>query len=241
MSNWRDIWKESIEASRKTILENDRKEKIYFKILKEKYNSDKMVIFESGITYACLKNYNDAIAVYEQVSAETGLPVRHWRNVAAFFLEIANMKRHHCAMPESWEEKLLMGNKDSDYCRQWNSFFYLHTFVKLPPHIRYLAISSMSRIDSESEMAAIVFRTCMEVALKLLYPEYEEKKNLKLEDITNDLYNQKIITEPLKNRCDIIRKNGNSASHTGELCSNIEEIIIAFMYVMDFCNEKFGY
>ena len=35
----------------------------------------------------------------------------------------------------------------------------------------------MSRIDSEPEMAIVIFRTCLEDILKILYPkEYKEKE-----------------------------------------------------------------
>ncbi|MEE0999432.1 MAG: hypothetical protein UIH41_07215 [Treponemataceae bacterium] len=89
---WRKIWKESIMECQKAILSNDQKGKI-FKSLKEKYNDDKMVLFEEGISYECLKQYDKAVELYEQVSSEEkGLPVAHWRNRANIFLQRAKKK-----------------------------------------------------------------------------------------------------------------------------------------------------
>ena len=129
MSSWRDIWRESIEASRNTILKGG---KDYFSPLKETFQNDKMIDFEQGIAYDCLKDYDNAICIYEQVSFEIGLPVKHWRDVAAFFLELAKMKKHHCAMPDTLEEKLKMGSsaQSEDYRRQWNAFFLSSQFCK---------------------------------------------------------------------------------------------------------------
>ena len=123
-----------LEEFKKTITRNTilKGGKDYFSPLKETFQNDKMIDFEQGIAYDCLKDYDNAICIYEQVSFEIGLPVKHWRDVAAFFLELAKMKKHHCAMPDTLEEKLKMGSsaQSEDYRRQWNAFFLSSQFCK---------------------------------------------------------------------------------------------------------------
>ena len=93
MSEWRNIWRESIEASRRTIIE-DPKCKKFFEELCKKYPKDKMVLFEKAISLDWLKNYSDAIELYEKVSSENdGLPVEHWRDIASFLLERCKEKK----------------------------------------------------------------------------------------------------------------------------------------------------
>lgn len=237
MSEWKNIWKESIAASRLTVIK-DPKCKIFFKDLKDKYPDDKMVLFEQAISLDCLQKYNEAFELYEQVSSEqNGLPVKHWREIASFLMERCREKKAKCPRPETLQEILALGfrlnDRDLVYCYQWNSFYFLHSFINLPPHIRYLAISSTTRIDSEPEMSVIIFRACMEEAYKKLHPE-RPKSRTWLDDFIKD----SILLD--KYPSELIQKNGNKAIHEGELENSIEDIIVSFMKVMEYCNSEFS-
>ena len=186
-----------------------------------------MVDFEEGITFECLGLYDKAIQLYENLSnKEIGLPVEHWRKRAEFFLGRAKQKNNGRIYSDMFSDNFSTVDrrtKDALYEIQWTAFYELHSFVYLPNHIRYLAISSMSRIDSEPAMAIVIFRTCLEGLLKILYPnEYEEnekdKKNLgNLISILFDsgiLFTKKNKKADIKNdKCFIVKERGNFAAH----------------------------
>lgn len=261
MSEWRDIWKRSIETCQTAILAKDIDGKVFNKLrnTKEKdkyfqevypYKDDKMVDFEEGIAYECLKQYCKAIKLYEKVSSENnGLPVKHWRERATFFLERAKQKKQGRVVSEVLIENL---NLTDFFDVQWNSFYFLHSFVNLPNHIRYLAISSISRIDSEPQMAIVIFRTCMEEVLRQLYPaEYEKNRKLHndLDTFITGLYKGgTLFLEGDKNQLDLeselckeIRIRGNDAAHGNLVDYNNPSYLIDtlkfFLQLMDFANK----
>lgn len=103
----------------------------------------------------------------------------------------------------------------------------------------------MSRIDSEPEMAIVIFRTCLEDILKILYPkEYQEKEeNSKtLGPLIVNLFEANILFTKEKSNRDvkkdiafIIKKRGDDAAHGNEVDysqSYRSETIILFMQIM---------
>lgn len=240
---WRKIWKESIIECQKAILSNDQKGKI-FKSLKEKYNDDKMVLFEEGISYECLKQYDKAVELYEQVSSkENGLPVAHWRSRANIFLQRAKNKKSKCP---------ILGDLEED-CKPhviWNAFYYLHSYVYIPKHIRYMSISSIARVGSEPEMSIVIFRTCFEEILRFVYPEeykQNDKNNGGLKTLWGSLNDKTplfIGEDGIKEWGSEIIKRGNAAahgnSHGKEIDYNnayIEKSIIYFLKFMKKAND----
>ncbi len=238
MSEWKNIWRESIEASRRTIIE-DPKCKNFFKELCKKYPKDKMVLFEKAISLDWLKNYSDAIELYEKVSSENdGLPVEHWRDIASFLLERCKEKKEKRPLPNELKEFLAIGfngNRDLIYCYQWNAFYLLHNFTKLPAHVRYLAISSITRIDSEPEMSVIIFRSCMEESFKKLHPERKDTISW-----LDEFVKSSILPKEYIGLSNMLRKNGNKAIHHGEIENSIDDIIFSFVTMMKYCNEEFS-
>ena len=69
MSEWREIWKKSIETSQKSILIRDFVGELFDELRNEQdkedgtfpYKDDRMVDFEEGITFECLGLYDKAI------------------------------------------------------------------------------------------------------------------------------------------------------------------------------------
>jgi len=256
MSEWRNIWKRSIKVSQNAIKNKDKEGLLFQELRNEKdknenlsYKNDKMVEFEEGIACECLKLYDKAIRIYEIVaSKENGLPVKHWRDVAEIFLERCKQKRQGRIYAETFGDNFI--NKDISSAEtlkeiQWLAFYELHSFVFLPDHIRYLAISSMSRIDSEPAMAIVIFRTCLEGVIKILYPaEYEENENdeKSLGHLLGKLfYDKKLFTrENIKtkfedDKCYILKERGNDAAHGVDVDYNnkyLNETIILFVEIM---------
>lgn len=256
MLEWRRIWNKSIETSQEAVLKNDQKGKVFERLREwtdidgtQPYKNDKMVDFEEGISYECLKQYEKAIKLYEIVSSEEyGLPVEHWRKRANIFLQRALRKKAGCPRPDDIGE-------DCKPDTQWNAFYYLHSFVYIPHHIRYLAISSMSRVDSEPEMSIVIFRTCLEEIIRILHPnEYEihDKKKQSFGPLVQDLYNTKfLLTEndfsklqEEKTWCDKIIERGNAAAHGNNHGKPVdynpeyrESTIIYFIRIMQRTNE----
>lgn len=261
MSEWRDIWKRSVRVSQNAIKNKDVEGLLFQELRNEKdengnnpFKDDKMVDFEEGITYECLKHYDKAIKIYESVcSKENGLPVKHWRERAEIFLERCRQKQQGRIYAEIFGDNFI--NKDISTAEtlkeiQWLAFYELHSFVFLPDHIRYLAISSMSRIDSEPAMAIVIFRTCLEGVIKILYPaEYEENENNEksLGHLLGKLFYDNILftRESLKSKfendkCYILKERGNDAAHGVDVDYNnkyLNETIILFIEIMEKSNE----
>ena len=260
MSEWRDIWKISIETCRDTIIQKDKEGDLFKKLRNKKeideffqesqpYKDDKMVDFEEGIACECLGQYDKAIKIYEYVSSEeNGLPVKHWRKRAEFFLERAKQKKQGRAFSDNLIENL---NMTDLFNVQWNIFYYLHSFIYLPNHIRYLAISSISRIDSESQMSIVIFRTCMESVLSILYPDVYRKNKQNHSDLDtfiNTLYKKEtlFINNANKQQLELeyelskeIRQRGNAAAHGDPVNytnSYLIDTLKYFLQIMDFSN-----
>ena len=261
MSEWRDIWKTSIETCQNTILNKDKEGNLFKKLRNTKeideyfqetepYKNDKMVDFEEGIACECLNQFDKAISIYTRVSNEqTGLPVKHWRKRANFFLERATQKKQGRIFSENLVENL---NLTDLFDVQWNTYYYLHSFVYLPNHIRYLAISSISRIDSEPQMAIVIFRTCMEEILRILHPQtYNkiQKENKDLSIFIKTLYENQNLFLSINNSKQLqteyelskeIRQRGNDAAHGNAVNYNNSYLIKTltyFLQIMDFSNK----
>lgn len=256
MSEWREIWKKSIEIGQKALVDMDEFGILFESLRNTKdknglysYKNDKMVDFEEGIVYEYLGYFDRAIKIYEKLSSkENGLPVEHWRKVANLFLGRTRQKKLGKRYSENFGEnfkELDYSLKLSLYEIQWTAFYELHTFAFLPDHIRYLAISSMSRIDSEPAMAIVIFRTCLEGVLKILYPvEYKkmEDKEKTLGYLINNLFNNdKLFTKKSEDAkkeddlCYIIKERGNDAAHGIEVDYSNQflcETIIMFIEIM---------
>ena len=76
MSEWREIWKKAIIASKYMILNNDSSASDFESLFHE-YKNDGMLYFEKGISYEILKNYPESLSNYEK--ATDLFPVPHWK------------------------------------------------------------------------------------------------------------------------------------------------------------------
>lgn len=268
MSEWRDIWKKSIQTCQIAIIEKDVDGKNFMKLRnitdkngKKTYEKDKMVDFEEGIAYECLGQYEKAIEIYKRVSSPGGLPVKHWKHRAALFLKRAELKKDGQIFSESFQENYSMLDSIgfdtlSDDAKkqilekiQWDAFFQLHTLVNIPSHIRYLGISSISRIDSEPEMAIVIFRTCLEGVIKILYPvEYRinESSRKTLGPLLVKLFKEGRLFTKGKNTifdndiCKIIKDRGDDAAHGNNVDYSpyyLCKTIIMFIEIMQKANK----
>ena len=195
---WRYIWKECVDAGQKSILLKDSKLENFFPQLYKDYGDDKMITFEKAITLECLGQLEAAKELYKQSSDEKdGLPVEHWKKRARYFFERNTPK---------------LINYTEYFQKQWNVYYNMHTYSFLHPHIRYLAISSVSRVNNEPEMAVVIFRTCLDICVELYWSLSYEKKNYHLGDKVKEIFFGKVdnkIEEALK----LIIEEGNLAAH----------------------------
>lgn len=198
MAEWRYIWKECIETSQKTLLVKDLDLSKYFPELFKEYGDDKMISFEKGITYECLGNLEKAKELYKISANETtGLPVSHWRKRAQYYLDRNSQN---------------IVNYDDYFCVQWDIFYNLHSYIYLHPHIRYLAISSVSRINNEPEMAVVIFRTCLEICLDLYWSLSIDKNDRFLGQKIESIFSGKVDNK-LEKDLNTILEEGNLAAH----------------------------
>ena len=240
MAVWREIWQDCIAVGKEALLKNDQKGKL-FEELKQKYPGDAMVFFEEAIALDCLKNYKKAIELYQ--TAYNELPVKHWKENANYLLQKAIIKNTNQTIPKLTIEDVrkLKTNELNENDFKMFGYFYLHSYCHLPDNVRQLAISSMSRIDTESAMAIAIFRTCIEISLKKVFKdEYNFSDDDSLGYVIETLEKDNRINEilsPIKK----IRKAGNDAIHQAKVFApnEIAKIIVYFDIVMEHFDKKF--
>lgn len=240
MAVWRKIWQECITKGKETLLRNDQKGKL-FEELKQKYPKDAMVIFEEAIAFDCMKNYKKAIELYQ--TAYNELPVEHWKNNANYLLQKAIIKNTNQRIPKLTLDDVQKLKTDELNENDFKMFgyYYLHSYYYLPDNIRILAISSMSRIDTESAMAIAIFRTCLELSLKMLFEkEYNFDREDKLAYIIKTLANDNKIGD-MKGIFLRLNDKGNEAIHDAKEFSSeeIAKVIVRFDIAMEYLNGKF--
>ncbi len=228
---WRDIWQEIIEASGKD-LQNENNDLRELQKIEEKYPNDKMILFEKAIAYEVLGNRDNAIKFYKEAADDkSGLPVKHWRKRAKYFYEYLENNVCHpfgdLNINQSFENN------------QLDTYFNIHSYCYLNTYIRYLAISSVSRLHSEPAMAIVIFRTCLETGLWTYFEKDVESINenyketqkdgydINLDNLLKQMNNKGLFT--IKDEYDVykyIKKEGNKAAHPGK----IKEIGKPFKY-----------
>ena len=255
MSEWRNIWKKSIQTCQKAVM--SRKVEEEFSNLRstveadntKPYENDRMVDFEEGIAYECIGEIDKAIDIYTKVSSSDGLPVKHWRKRAEFFLNRAKAKKDGKRYADIFKDNFVREDFTLESTLekiQWEAFYELHALTLIPSHIKYLAISSMSRIDSEPEMAIVIFRTCLEDIIRVLYPAgYEENENNRktLGPLLYNLFNNNDQfftkgnnTDFKKDVCKIIKDRGDDAAHGNDIDyipKYISETILYFIEILE--------
>lgn len=223
-TEWRDIWQEIIETSRMT-LKNQKMNYTLFNDIEDKYPKDKMIIFEKAITAECLGDYPTAKEYYEKASnEENGLPVKHWRERAGYFLNrlIDTGKCHTFGELDNSQELRNV---------QLDTYYNVHSYYHLNDYIRYLAISSISRLTSEPAMAIVIFRTCLEISIWTYFEkeanEINEVYQIKWEKDSDWEIDLRNLLKELKKNTPFIKKNydlfyrvkdyGNKAAHPGKM------------------------
>ncbi len=246
---WRDAWKQLIDTSRISII---KKSIAPFDDLHTLQN-DKMLLFEKAIALECIDEKEEARKLYKEASDEkTGLPVEHWRKRAKYFLD--RLDRGGFLTDD------LNTNQDV-YNVQWDLYFNIHSYAHLDDYIRYLAISSVSRIGTEPAMAIVIFRTCLEIGLWTYYHEivntinedykrqnYSEDKDIGLKKLLNVMKTKKCFMD--NNEYTAYRKikdEGNIAVHPKTVSSEVREqkpfkyTDEQLIYVMNYFNQTMRY
>ena len=126
-------------------------------------------------------------------------------------------------------------NYDIIYCNTPASYNQIKS-----DNVRQLAISSMSRIDTESAMAIAIFRTCVEVTLKEIF-----KSKYNFTDDDNLAYVLKTLEqdnqiEEILSIVKELKDYGNKAIHQAKKFESqeIAKIIVYFDRTMEYLNLK---
>ncbi len=231
---WRDIWQEIIEAAKEDLQAKDRNLSKMHEIEK-KYPDDKMILLEKAIVYEAFNDVDNARKYYEEASSEDkGLPVKHWRERAKYFLVRLNKNGGQCTLIT---DSCQLNTNAELFQVQWDLYYNAHYYSNLNNYIRYLAISSVSRINSEPAMAIVVFRTCLEIGLWKYFEkdanEINKLYNLKnkrnyydipLNDLLDELNRRGKLKKGEYNAFHEIRKYGNGAAHEYKSYSDSELI-----------------
>lgn len=250
---WRDIWQEIIEASGKD-LQTQKRDLPELHKIEEKYSDDKMILFEKAIAYEVLGDRGNALIYYTKAADEkNGLPVNHWRKRAKYFLEY--LDNNGCHPFGDLNENQQFENVQLD------TYFNIHSYCHINTYIRYLAISSVSRLHSEPAMAIVIFRTCLEIGLWTYFEEDVEKINEDFKKTQKDGYDinlDKLLTQmndkglfTIKDEFKTynhIKKEGNKAAHPGKMKENVKpfkyidsdliKILVSFNRMLNILNKR---
>lgn len=225
---WRDAWKLLIDASGETIRNGKPDNTEPFDNLTD-LQDDKMLLFEKAIAYECLGNANKAKEFYALASdKKEGLPVEHWRKRAKYFLNRLEVNGNECV--ENLSINSLNTNQTVENV-QWDLYYNIHSYTYLDDYIRYLAISSVSRVYSEPAMAIVIFRTCLEIALWTYFEKDAEEINnsfvlqykkdpdfeISLKSLINGLYKRKLFPKKENDEFYQLKKYGDNAAHPGKI------------------------
>lgn len=217
--NWIDIWKKIIKASQIALRDGDDSK---FKKLEAEFPEDAMLHLEKAIFWEIQEKYDDAKNEYERAIELDTVP--QWIRATEFFLKrCIDKKSGHDYSPydpyDSEDESTWSIPENDRYNVQWTAFYNLHSYVYLSNHVRCLSLSVIDRIDSLPEIAAIVFRLCMEKTLKKIFPsEFKDTDFMRDEDLCTaieKLYKSGKINSKQRSYCDHIRDVGNKAVHKG--------------------------
>lgn len=243
---WRDIWQEIIRASGIDLRNGDHCFSEFQKI-EEKYPNDKMILFEKAIAYEIIGDKDSAKKYYTEAADEnTGLPVKHWRKRAKYFLD--RIEKRGCT------ETTDLNPLESFEQNQWNVYFNIHSYYYLDSYIRYLAISSVSRLYSEPAMAIVIFRTCLEIGLwtyfekdcqkfnKIWQTNNKSNETIRLNDLLNNLHKSGKL-QNFNNEYTAYKKTqheGNVAAHPGKIIGNEKPFYYSdddLFFVLDYFNQ----
>lgn len=234
MSEWRDIWKDSVSANKKMYLNPEEGLK-KFDELHEKYKKnhkdnpdwdDGMLHYAKAEAYELLKNWDGAKKEYER--AKELFPVKHWKEVAQKSVERVNLR-------ESSEASFNIRNLRKPYTEKdfknylWYGFQKTYEYIKLDDFSRYISLSALSRGSSEWALSLVDFRSVMEWQINKTFEDivkdlYEYKKShvtgtgkrveVHLNEIIDELFSRNVIDESKKNALHQIRIEGNLATHS---------------------------
>ena len=225
---WRDAWKKLIDASREMILNGKKNDTTPFDELTA-LQDDKMLLFEKAIAFECLGNAEKAKELYKKAADEKeGLPVAHWRKRAKYFFDRIDKNGNVCI--DNLSINSLNTNQKVENI-QWDLYYNIHFYSHLDDYIRYLAISSVSRVYSEPAMAIVIFRTCLEISLWTYFEKDAEEINaiyqrehnkdddyeISINDLLKGLKKRNLFPKKEEDEYYRLKKYGDEAAHPGKI------------------------
>lgn len=220
MSEWRDIWKESLKANQ-LFAEDEDDGLTEFACLLREYGEDGMIHYAMGEALELKGNYNDALLEYKK--AKELFPVKHWEIIAEDTIKRVSQKK---------TAEQFFDRDDFEECL-WYGFQKIYEFVNLSSFVRYICLSAISRATSEWPLSLVDFRTVLEILLKTFFPEIEEY--VRNENYKNEFYLSKAVFELKKKKYintevfDMMMKiihDGNEGAHEPkeDMLKNTESI-----------------
>lgn len=199
MSEWRQIWAMAIKAN-KNLIKSKEKGAVEFTKLLKKYPNDGMIYYSRGEGYEFLKEYDLAMADYDQ--AENNFPAPHWKKVA---------KYAHIRVEKSKETKMEHINGSN----WWDFLHRVYGVINIPYKIRVDTLSAIERFDSEPHMSAGLLRMSLEELVNYLMEKNltPKNENEELENKINKLEASGVISSVIASKMQFVRDKGNKGIH----------------------------
>jgi tetratricopeptide (TPR) repeat protein len=226
MSEWRDIWAESIKAN-KELIKNRIKGEVEFKKQLSQHPNDGMVFYSRGEAYEHLTELDLAMEDYKK--AEINFPAPHWKELAKYALARVEKKK-------STGKDDQIGNDIQDIIHR------IYGVTCIPHKVRVDALSAIERFDSEPHMSAGLLRLCIEELVNTIL------KNASIDYYANEELDRKIdkleargvITPLIASKMQIVRDLGNKGLHPGIDYRTIvyEPILDSFIAVLELISNR---
>jgi len=202
MSEWRDIWAESIKANKHLIIQTSEGEKEFLKLIMQHPN-DGMIFYSRGEAYEYLVQYEKARLDYE--SAFGYFPVPHWKRIAH---EAIDRVRKN-GVPG---EKCIPVKNLADFLHR------IYSLPKIPVQVSIDSLSAIERFDSEPHLSSGLLRICLEELINEILLRYSgaEMVNSSLIEKIDYLRVNQITPSSIISKMNNVKRIGNKGIHPGD-------------------------
>lgn len=220
-TNWHRIWLEAIGVNSLLIRNGNEGERRFAELI-QKHGEDGMIFYEWALAYETIGEKSLALEKFK--IAKEKLPLEHWKEKAQYGIEKIN------------------GKFTKAYPRFLKPMHELHSYLYSPieQEIKYLLISSLPNVETETASTLIYFRMSLEFFIEIIAKKTDLELYRDLKDNINLVCDNFSLSKDLHNSMDNIRHAGNAKVHPyhsdydEELAEDIYARINDFLKIVKF-------